>query len=422
MKEDQNQASAAQHTLPLQMEESKAAQQINIDEKTQAFASLGMLTSGIAHDFNNLLSVILGNVSLANKHIESPEQLDIYLSRIEQASKNAAGLCQQMLTYTAGSTMPNQHVHLPTLVEGMARLLEVVLHKHVSIVYDIYQDIPLVCADTIQLQQVIMNLITNANEALQDKKEGTIMLRVQCMPMDGNVLSISGNSIDKGMYVCIEVTDDGCGMNEDTQAAVFTPMFTTKSTGHGLGLSAILAIIRRHSGVIKVSSKLGEGSVFTIAFPALDKQENQDDDMKQEYDALEKFQPNGRILLVDDEEVVLEVMQVMLEDLGYQCILAQNGIEAMERFQCHQDDIEIIIMDLSMPCMGGKACIEKLAQVNSDVKIIVSSGYNKEDVQPQLKDLNIAGFLHKPCSLEQLYATVKSVVSPHVSKADVRCL
>ncbi|MDQ6984408.1 MAG: ATP-binding protein [Ghiorsea sp.] len=409
MKEDQNQANAEQHTFPLQMEESKAAQQTNIDEKTQAFASLGMLTSGIAHDFNNLLSVILGNVSLANKHIESPEQLDIYLSRIEQASKNAAGLCQQMLTYTGGSTMPNQHVHLPTLVEGMARLLEVVLHKHVSIVYDIDQDIPLVCADTIQLQQVIMNLITNANEALQDKKEGTITLRIQCIPMDGDVLSISGISIDKGMYVCIEVIDDGCGMNEDTQAAVFTPMFTTKSTGHGLGLSAILAIIRRHSGVIQVSSKLGEGSVFTIALPALDRQDNQDDDMKQEYDTLEKFQPSGRILLVDDEEVVLEVMQVMLEDLGYQCILAQDGAKALGTYQQYQNDIEMVIMDMTMPCMGGKVCVAGLQKVNPDIKIILSSGYTEEDVHTQLKGLRVAGFLHKPCNLEQLHAMIKHV-------------
>ena len=409
MKVYRKQVGNEQQLLDLQLAERKETSQAYTDDKMKAFASLGMLSSGIAHDFNNLLSVILGNISLANRHISSPEQLQIYLSRIEQASRNASSLCEQMFTYTGRNTTPNQHVHLPTLVKDMTRLLDVVLCQHVSIVYDIEDHIPLIRADATQLQQIFMNLITNANEALRDKEEGRITLRIQCVSMDHKVQSLSGDIIHHGEHVRIEVIDNGCGMDEATQAKIFEPMFTTKPAGHGFGLSTTLDIIHRHSGVIQLSSELGKGSVFIVAFPIVDQQTHQDDEMKQEYDALEKFQPSGRILLVDDEEVVLEIMQVMLEDLGYRCIVAQHGADAVEKYQHHQDDIDMVIMDFSMPNMGGKDCVEALKRINPDIKIIVSSGYCEEDIQSQLKGLSVAGFLDKPCNLRQLYAAIKDV-------------
>lgn len=409
MKEEQVNVEGEQVSFSFHEDESIKQTQTSVDDKTQAFASLGMLSGGIAHDFNNLLSVILGNVSLANRHISSPEQMKIYLSRIEQASTNAANLCQQMLAYTGRENASCTKLHLPTLVENMARLMEVALHKHVRIIYEFADDLPLVCADESQLQQVVMNLITNANEALFGFEEGEIKLRIQPMLIDEEIQSLSGDWVGSGAYICIEVIDNGCGMSEETQVKIFEPTFTTKSLGHGMGLSAMLGIVRRHLGLIQLKSKLGVGSVFSVALPALDKLVNQDDDMKQEYDALEKFQPSGKILLVDDEEVVLEIMQVMLEDLGYTCILAQDGAQALEQYQQHHNDIEIVIMDMTMPCMGGKVCVAELQKVNPDIKIILSSGYEEEDVYTQLKGLRVAGFLHKPCNLEKLHAAIKHV-------------
>lgn len=381
-------------------------QQDKYDENKK-LASLGVLAGGIAHDFNNLLSVILGNTCLANKHITSPEQLAIYLSRIEQASNNAASLCQQMLTYAGQGSSRSHIISLSSIVLDMTKLLQVSLFKHVSVTYQLPENLPKVKVNVSQIQQVIMNLITNANEAMQDNVSGMISVHVGVMTVDDATLSFSGDITCEGEYIYIEVRDQGCGMNEATQSQIFEPFFTTKFAGHGLGMSTVLSIVDGHHGLVQLESELGKGSVFRIAFPALDKVINQDDEMSEEYDALEKFQPSGKILLVDDEETVLEIMEVMLEDLGFSVIVAHDGVEAADIYHKHWKEIQIVLMDMTMPKMNGKDSVLALQKVNPNVKILLSSGYSEDDISMQFKDMSLAGFLQKPCSLKQLYQALK---------------
>ncbi len=373
----------------------------------QKLASLGALTGGIAHDFNNLLSVILGNTCLAEKHISSPEQLAIYLSRIEQASMNAASLCKQMLTYAGQGNATFEVICLSSTVLEMTKLLQVSLFKHVRITYELPEDIPKVKVDVSQIQQVIMNLITNANEAMQDNVQGMISVRVGLMTVDDSMSFLVGEVANEGEYVYLEVQDEGCGMDEPTQARIFEPFFTTKFTGHGLGMSTILSIVRGHHGLIQLDSESGKGSIFRIAFPTLDKENNQDDEMNEEYDALEKFQPSGKILLVDDEEIVLETIQVMLEDLGFPVVVAHDGVEAADIYHKNWKDIQMVFMDMTMPKMNGRDSVLALQKINPNVKVLLSSGYSEDDVAVQFKDMEITGFLQKPCSLKQLYQALK---------------
>lgn len=384
----------------------KAQEQV---ETSPHLESLGALAGGIAHDFNNLLSVILGNVSLANKHLHSPEQMATFLSRIQQASTSAAGLCTQMLSYVGKGDVSFKPINLSKSVQDMARLLEVSLFKGIHIQYDLAEELPNLKADATQIQQVIMNLITNANEAMKGK-QGIIVVRTGLTTVNEHTPSLINDTyIEPGVYVYLEVSDEGCGMNDETVQKIFEPFFTTKFTGRGLGMNTMHGIVRGHSGLIQLESEVGKGSTFRVAFPAVKKHANQDDTMVEEYDALRRFQPSGKVLLVDDEDVVLETMQVMLEDLGYESLLASDGLQALELYQHHHADIELVLLDMTMPKMSGKACMTALQKLNPEVKIILSSGYSKNDVFEQFKGIHFAGFLQKPCGLKALYRAMKNV-------------
>lgn len=378
-------------------------------EKLQHLQPLGLLAGGIAHDFNNLLTAILGNASLAHKHKQSPEHLDIYLTRIQEASQSAACLCRQMLTYAGKGSCSKGCVNISNLAEEMSKLLEVSLTKGVQLEYQLTQALPPIQVEAVHIQQLLINLIMNANEAMPCSS-GEITLSTGTMDVQENMKGF--NSKEKpclGTYVYVQVQDNGCGMDAETQQNIFQPFFTTKGTGHGLGMATILSIVYGHHGIIKVKSEPEKGSTVTIAFPAMDNQ-NQDDNMVQEYDALKKVHIGGKVLLVDDEEVVLETMQVMLEDLGCETLLAQDGEQAVTMYAQHQDEIALIVLDFTMPKMSGPSCVAALKALNQDVKIILCSGYTEEDVRSQFKACDVTGFLPKPCSLKQLHQALQKAL------------
>ncbi|MDX8381582.1 MAG: response regulator [Ghiorsea sp.] len=377
-------------------------------EQMKHLEPLGLLAGGIAHDFNNLLTAILGNASLAHKHKQSPEHLDIYLSRIQEASQSAAVLCKQMLAYAGKGDFSSHEINMSEAVEDMSRLLEVSLMKGVTIHYNLNFDIPKVQIDLGHLQQMLINLIINANEAMEGS--GQITVSTGVMKVDENTASVlDGDRPKAGEYVFVEVMDEGCGMSSKTQAKIFQPFYTTKPTGHGLGMSTILATVDGQHGIMQLDSELGQGSRLRIALPKT-KNKKQDVVMPEEYDALQRFQLGGKVLLVDDEEIVLETMQVMLEDLGCDTILAQDGQEALDIYQQNQADIALILLDLTMPKMDGKTCVSELMKLNPKVKIILSSGYTEEDVLQQFKGVGLSGFLAKPCSLKQLSQALKKAI------------
>jgi len=382
-------------------------------EEAQHLESLGVLAGGIAHDFNNLLSVILGNAALAGKRLDDQSIVTPYLQRIEHASEKAAGLCQQMLAYAGKGQFLMKQVDLSEVVHDMALLLEVSLHKHVQVEYNLASHLDLIEVDSAQIQQVIMNLVTNANEAM-DEQLGKMYIKTAMTTVFAAGLPhlIGQEDVREGDYVYMEVRDEGCGMDEQTQGRMFEPFFTTKFTGRGLGMSAMLGMVRSHEGMIQVQSSLGQGSVFRVYFPVVAKQEVRQDVKQQEPALVGKtdWQGSGKILVVDDEADVLETVGLMIEDFGFEVVSAVDGVEALAIYQQQGAQISLILMDMTMPRMNGKRCTIEILKVNPEAKIVLCSGYSEEEAELEFKGLALAGFLQKPFHPDKLQLTIEQLL------------
>ncbi len=368
-------------------------------EHTQRLESLGILAGGIAHDFNNILTAIMGNAAMAGRQMKDTAPAKMFLSRIEAASQRASELCKQMLAYSGKGQFVIKAVNLSEIVHDMARLMEVSIRKNVVIKYDLTEQLPAVEADEAQLQQVILNLITNANEAIGDSS-GVIAFSSGVMQADDAYLAetISPEHVKPGRYVFLEVSDSGCGMDAKTMKKMFDPFFTTKFTGRGLGMSAVLGIVRGHHGALRVYSEPGKGTTFKILLPASDQQIA--GEQLQGVDSAHDAQ--GTILVVDDEETIREVAAMMLEDAGFAVLTAENGLQALDVYRDHQHEIAGVLMDMTMPKMDGKACFRELRRINADVQVVLSSGYNEQDATSRFAGKGLAGFIQKPYSPEAL--------------------
>jgi len=375
-------------------------------EHTQRLESLGVLAGGIAHDFNNLLTSILGNTEMALQHTNDLSPASIHLQKVERASQRAADLCQQMLAYAGESQFVLKSVQLTELVENMRELLDVTAHKAVGLYYNI-PDTPLALieGDEAQLQQVILNILTNAGEAI-DANDGKIIVSIGEVDVDTAMLqaAYAEEGVKPGKFVYIEVTDNGCGMDEVTIERMFEPFFTTKVTGRGLGMSTALGIVRSHKGLIQVESGQTCGTRIRVCFPALHKRQK----TKKSIEAGQTITTQksvGSVLVVDDEAALRELAGHALEGMGYDVLYAENGEKALRIFKEHSDDIILVILDLTMPNMGGKACFDILRDMKEDVQILFSSGYSEE----AYAYLNIP-FLSKPYTLKELSDKVKEVL------------
>ncbi|MDQ6994906.1 MAG: response regulator [Mariprofundaceae bacterium] len=382
-------------------------------EHTQRLESLGVLAGGIAHDFNNLLSVILGNVEIARMDITEANKLDQALKRVEQASHRAADLCKQMLAYAGEGRFVIQPVNISEVIQDIGQLLDVSMHKSVKLDYQLTYSIPMVEGDKAQLQQVMMNLLTNANEAIDEALGGTIRIKTGIKALNHSDIQQSYGEWEKiqpGYFVYLEVRDDGCGMSEETTKKIFDPFYTTKFTGRGLGMSAILGIVRSHHGVLTLDTIEGQGTTITVYFPA---SSNLSVDASNEIPTpkhlsvthldtssmLSETKPrNGEalILVVDDEETLREMTGLMLEDLGYDVLYAANGEEAVHLYEKEQQHIDLILLDMTMPKMNGQTCLAKIQAICHDVPVLLMSGYSETEFQ------HLGDFLGKPFSLEDL--------------------
>ena len=374
--------------------------------ETQHLESLGVLSGGIAHDFNNLLAVIMGNAGLMRKRLTPNTEEQIFMQRIEETCQKAASLCQQMLTYAGKSVLSSKPIQVSSLVHDMGSLLEVSLSKKVSIRYDLALDVPCFEGDEAQIQQLVLNLITNANEAMQEQG-GNITLRTFAASADVLEQKVDGLRVCVGAfkpanYVCLEVQDHGCGMDEATQQRIFEPFFTTKFTGRGLGMSAMLGTVQGHDGVIAMKSNPGQGTLFRVFFPVKDMHEPAASPAPTEKTAQTHAERRGKVLIVDDERILLETAQAMLEDLGYETFLAEDGEQAVSIYQAKQHEIQTVLLDMTMPKMDGKACAEALLKLNPNLKIIIASGYAEDDIYKQFKGMKLAGIVQKPYDFERL--------------------
>jgi len=378
-------------------------------EHTQRLESLGILAGGIAHDFNNLLTAIMGNAAMAERSMEQTAPAKPYLARIEESSQLAAGLCKQMLAYAGKGRFIVKPVNLSSLIEEMTRLMEVSIEKNVVIRYDLSESLPMIDADTAQIQQIILNLLTNANEAIGNKK-GMITLATGIMHADLAYLesTVSNGPLHEGEYVYMEVSDNGCGMDTATMEKMFDPFFTTKFTGRGLGMSAMLGIVRGHHGTIRVYSEPGRGTTFKVLLPVSGSQCLPDRGWQ---DSGKQWLERGTVLVVDDEQSIREVASAMLEEMGFDTITAANGEEAVELYRRHLQEVAAVLLDLTMPKMDGKACLAELLCINPDVKVILSSGYNEAETGDQFAFGILAGFIQKPYTPEALQQIMRQCLT-----------
>lgn len=371
----------------------------------QKLESLGVLAGGIAHDFNNILTAIIGNADLALMRINRESPVADNLHRIERAAARAADLAKQMLAYSGKGKFVVENINLNCLLEEMLHMLEVSISKKVVLRLNTHQHLPLVEADATQMRQIIMNLVINSSEAIGDRS-GVIAITTGCMDCDQSYLKdvwLDENLTD-GLYVYLEIADSGCGMDRETLAKLFDPFFTTKFTGRGLGMAAVLGIVRGHRGAIKVYSEEGKGTSFKILLPASDRPAEVFNGAAQK----DAWKGSGTVLLVDDEETIRGIGAEMLKELGFATITACDGREALEAFR-QNPDISFVILDLTMPHMDGEQCFRELRLLNPMVKVVMSSGYNEQEVTQKFVGKGLAGFIQKPYRLSTLQEVIQGV-------------
>ncbi len=384
-------------------------------QHAQKLESLGVLAGGIAHDFNNLLVAILGNADLALGELSPASPARDSLAEIETAARRAADLCRQMLAYSGRGQFLIAPVDLNDIVSEMTHLLEVSISKKVAVKYALAPDLPTIEADATQIRQIIMNLITNASEAIGDESGG-ITVSTGVMDCDRAYLSSTylDEELSEGSYVYLEVADTGCGMDAQTQQSMFDPFFTTKFTGRGLGLAAAIGIVRGHHGAIKVYSEPGRGTTFKVLFPPSHTRAASQEPQQQE---AEPWRGTGTVLLVDDEETVRVVGQRMLELAGFAVLTAADGRQAITLFRQHLDKIVCVLLDLTMPHMDGEEAFRELRRIRSDIRVILSSGYGEQEVTSRFAGKGLAGFIQKPYRSSALAAKLREVLEGDAGQA-----
>ena len=363
-------------------------------QHSQKLESLGVLAGGIAHDFNNLLAGIMGNTSLALLELPRSAAARPLLERAEATARVASELTRQMLAYSGRGRFVIESLDLSGLVEEMTRLLEVSLSSRAVLRFDIARGLPLVEMDPSQIRQVVMNLVTNASDAVEGTS-GSIQVRTGLVRADAAYLDSYwlADGVEVGDFVFVEVSDTGCGMTRETQDRLFDPFFTTKVSGRGLGMAAVLGIVRGHRGAIKVYSEEGEGTTIKVLLPV-----TVGHAISAEVPAVEPARPTAGalVLVVDDEDTVRTIACQVLERLGCRTLSARDGREAVEVFEAQPDDIHLVLLDLTMPVMDGEEAFRAIRAIRPDVPVVLTSGYNRQDTTARFAGKGLAGFLQKP--------------------------
>ncbi len=376
-------------------------------QQAQKLESLGVLAGGIAHDFNNLLVGILGNASLALLDLPADSPIRHSVAEIEQAAQRAAELTRQLLAYAGKGRFVVEPVDCSQIVREMTALLRTAVSKNAQISLSLAEDLPSVEADVTQLRQVVMNLITNASDALPDHG-GLIYLHTGHLRVDAHYLAscVPGTDALPGHYVFVEVRDEGRGMDDSTRLRIFDPFFTTKFTGRGLGLAATLGIVRGHRGAIRVYSEPGKGTSIKLLFPA-----GVGTVSRTVPSPTAPWRGAGEVLVVDDEPSVRAVSRALLRRRGFAVAEASGGREALAMVTADLTRFRLVLLDLTMPDMGGEETFRELRSVAPLLKVILMSGYNEQEVTRQFVGRGLAAFLQKPFRAEELDAAVHRVIN-----------
>jgi len=378
--------------------------------QSQKLESLGLLAGGVAHDFNNLIMGILGNAQFALAELPQGSPALEYLQRAERGAQRAADLANQILAYSGRGGGVAEPVDLSEVVREMAHLLSVSISRKVEVAYHLRTDLPSVDVDVTQLRQVVMNLITNAAESLGGGGGGvSVSTGIRDCDQEYLTSAYVNDELPAGRYVFLEVADSGCGMDQETRSKMFDPFFSTKVLGRGLGLAAVLGIVRRHGGAIRVVSEVGQGTVVRVLLPACDRPAKA---ASAPPPAVSDWTGSGLALLADDDESVRLVATNMLQRLGFEVLTADDGEEAAAIFAERAQDIDLVLLDLAMPRMGGEEAFRQMRRVRDDVVVVLSSGFDEATAFARVARPGLAGFIQKPYTLDSLRRVLQEVLGP----------
>jgi signal transduction histidine kinase/ActR/RegA family two-component response regulator len=370
-------------------------------QQKQRFEMVGNLAGGVAHDFNNLLTSILGHASMAISETPDSNPVRERLEEVVRAGERAAHLTHQLLAYAGKGRYVLHRVDLGRLFEDMRDLMEASVSKKISLRFEVAPDLPWIEADVRQLQQLLMNLLLNAAEAIGDQPGVITVAAGAGAALEG------GPETSAGPHVWLEVRDTGCGMDEATKARIFDPFFTTKFMGRGLGLAAVQGIVRGHRGALEVQTAPGAGSSFRVLLPAIE--EPPAPPPPQEH----RQESPATILVVDDETMVRRMAGAALEKLGYRVLFAANGREAVDLVREQGAAISLVLLDLTMPVMNGDEALEIIARLQPGLRVIASSGYDMREAARRLPADRVAAFLQKPYTARALADKIGAALRHH---------
>lgn len=378
-------------------------------QQSQKLESLGVLAGGIAHDFNNLLMSILGNADMSLRELSPASPARDMIREIHEAAQHAAELCKQMLAYSGRGRFVIQSLDFNDLIGEMTHLLDASVPEGVTLHLALSDGLPPVQGDVTQLRQIVMNLFSNAREALGDE-QGEITISTRAIDCDREYLSSTylDEDLPAGAYVALAIGDTGCGMRTEEQNRIFDPFYSTKFTGRGLGLPAVLGVVRGHNGAIKVDSEPGEGSTFTVLFPEAELPAEQ---LPAKLVDAPGWRGTGVVLVVDDEELVRSVTKRILERMGFSVLAARDGREGIQVFEEHRGEIAVVLLDLTMPRMSGEETYRELRRISQTVPVILSSGYDAMQAAERFTADGLAGFIQKPYRSKDLCAKLRTALT-----------
>ncbi len=377
-------------------------------QQIQKLESLGVLAGGIAHDFNNLLTGIMGNASLVLDELPPRSEQHADLQKVLDASQRAAALTRQLLAYAGKGRFVIEPLDLSEVVREISDLIQSSVPKTVELRLQLAQNLPPIDGDAAQIQQLVMNLVINGAEAIGDNI-GTVIVTTGLKQVDETYIrqSFGPSEISPGEYVLLDVTDSGCGMDRPTLARIFDPFFTTKFAGRGLGLAAVLGIVRGHKGALRVYSTPGVGSSFKVLFPVSANQTRE----RQPAPAATDLEGTGTILVIDDEELIRQIATSALTRYGYTVLTAESGPQGVEVLREHAAGVVLVLLDMTMPLLSGEETLQQLRSVNPSVPILLCSGYHEVEFEQRFAGQGSAGFIQKPFTALYLAERVKMALS-----------
>ena len=381
--------------------------------QAQKMEGLATLAGGIAHDFNNILAIILGYATQLEARNSNPDQVTTSIRVIKEAVERGASLVQQLLTSARQTEARLSSVDLNALVRELEKMLRATFPKMIGFDVRLESKFPLVTADRSQIHQVLLNLCVNARDAMPNG--GIITLESLLVPAEHLEDTFSGADAPK--YACVRVADNGSGMTDDVKEHIFEPFFTTKerSKGTGLGLSVVYGVVNNHRGFVQVESEVGVGTTFSVYLPVAETAEHAPDDEPPPSDVTARAQT---IMIVEDEEMLRDLAVHILSGEGYNVLAAKDGMEAVEMFTKHRDEVGLVVCDLGLPRLGGREVFLKMKEVKASVRAIVASGYLEPAMRSEILKAGVIDTIQKPYDFRELIEKIHSVIGSPQSSDD----